>query len=110
MLLKFGGLWRTAREFYPAYRMPGGLNYLAGSEIVAGVFTADTLSAVDRLVELAMSQRGVFGARLTGGGFGGAVVIAAAGGSASDVASEVQAAYAVEAGRQVTILVPARTT
>lgn len=30
-------------EFYPAYRMPGRLKYLAGSEIGAGVFTADSL-------------------------------------------------------------------
>lgn len=30
-------------EFYPAYRMPGRLKYLAGSEIGAGAFTADTL-------------------------------------------------------------------
>ncbi|HVL69807.1 MAG TPA: galactose-1-phosphate uridylyltransferase [Vicinamibacterales bacterium] len=30
-------------EFYPAFRMPGRLKYLAGSEIGAGVFTADTL-------------------------------------------------------------------
>ena len=30
-------------EFYPAYRMPGRLKYLAGSESGAGVFTADTL-------------------------------------------------------------------
>ncbi len=30
-------------EFYPAYRMPNRLKYLAGSEIGAGVFTADTL-------------------------------------------------------------------
>jgi UDPglucose--hexose-1-phosphate uridylyltransferase len=30
-------------EFYPAYRMQGRLKYLAGSEIGAGVFTADTL-------------------------------------------------------------------
>ena len=30
-------------EFYPAYRMPGRLRYLAGSELGAGVFTADTL-------------------------------------------------------------------
>jgi UDPglucose--hexose-1-phosphate uridylyltransferase len=30
-------------EFYPAYRMPGRLKYLAGSEMGAGVFTADTL-------------------------------------------------------------------
>ena len=30
-------------ELYPAYRMAGRLKYLAGSEIGAGVFTADTL-------------------------------------------------------------------
>jgi UDPglucose--hexose-1-phosphate uridylyltransferase len=30
-------------EFYPAYRMPARLKYLAGSELGAGVFTADTL-------------------------------------------------------------------
>jgi UDPglucose--hexose-1-phosphate uridylyltransferase len=30
-------------EIYPAYRMPGRLKYLAGSEIGAGSFTADTL-------------------------------------------------------------------
>lgn len=30
-------------ELYPAFRLPGRLKYLAGSEIGAGVFTADTL-------------------------------------------------------------------
>ena len=30
-------------EVYPAYRMPGRLKYLAGSEVGAGVFTADTV-------------------------------------------------------------------
>jgi len=30
-------------ELYPAYRMPGRLKYLAGSEIGAGVFTADSV-------------------------------------------------------------------
>jgi UDPglucose--hexose-1-phosphate uridylyltransferase len=33
-------------EFYPAYRMPGRLKYLAGSELGAGVFTADTFPEV----------------------------------------------------------------
>jgi UDPglucose--hexose-1-phosphate uridylyltransferase len=48
-------------EFYPAYRMPGRLKFLAGSELGAGVFTADTvpeekaaeLRAVDVSAELA---------------------------------------------------------
>jgi UDPglucose--hexose-1-phosphate uridylyltransferase len=66
VLLKYDGLWQKPfpyilafhqaptdgqphpeahlhAEFYPAYRMPNRLKYLAGSEIGAGVFTADTL-------------------------------------------------------------------
>ena len=66
VLLKFDGLWgrpfpyvlafhqaptdgvphpeaHLHAEFYPAYRMPGRLKYLAGSELGAGVFTADTV-------------------------------------------------------------------
>jgi len=38
-------------ELYPAYRMPGRLKYLAGSEIGAGMFTADTLPE-EKLKEL----------------------------------------------------------
>ena len=38
-------------EIYPAYRMPGRLKYLAGSEVGAGVFTADTLPE-DKAAEL----------------------------------------------------------
>jgi len=66
VLMKFDGLWQRPfpyilafhqaptdgadhpeahlhAEFYPAFRMSGRLKYLAGSEIGAGVFTADTL-------------------------------------------------------------------
>ncbi|OQW37222.1 MAG: galactose-1-phosphate uridylyltransferase [Nitrospira sp. SG-bin1] len=66
LLLKYDGLWGRAfpyvmvfhqaptdgvlhpeahlhLECYPAYRMPGRLKYLAGSELGAGVFTSDTL-------------------------------------------------------------------
>ncbi|HUR35148.1 MAG TPA: galactose-1-phosphate uridylyltransferase [Vicinamibacterales bacterium] len=66
VLMKFDGLWNrpfpyilafhqaptdgrphpeahVRAEFYPAYRMPGRLKYLAGSEIGAGLFTADTV-------------------------------------------------------------------
>jgi UDPglucose--hexose-1-phosphate uridylyltransferase len=38
-------------EFYPAYRMPNRLKFLAGSETGAGVFTADTLPD-DKAAEL----------------------------------------------------------
>jgi galactokinase len=65
-----------------------------------------TIPATDLLVELAAAQPGVFGARMTGGGFGGAVVIAAAAGTASRVASDVASAYASRTGTQVNVLVP----
>jgi len=46
-------------EIYPAYRMPGRLKYLAGSETGAGAFTADTLpeekAAELRAVEVALA-------------------------------------------------------
>jgi UDPglucose--hexose-1-phosphate uridylyltransferase len=69
VLLKYDGLWGTPFpyvmvfhqaptdgqlhpeshlhiECYSAYRMPGRLKYLAGSELGAGVFTSDTLPEV----------------------------------------------------------------
>jgi UDPglucose--hexose-1-phosphate uridylyltransferase len=74
VLLKYDGLWQRPMpyvlavhqaptdgcahpeahvhvEIYPAYRMPGRLKYLAGSEAGAGVFTADTLPE-DKAAEL----------------------------------------------------------
>jgi UDPglucose--hexose-1-phosphate uridylyltransferase len=74
VLLKYDGLWKRPFpyimvfhqaptdsaphpeahvhvEFYPAYRMPNRLKFLAGSEIGAGVFTADTLPD-DKAAEL----------------------------------------------------------
>jgi UDPglucose--hexose-1-phosphate uridylyltransferase len=74
LLLKYDGLWQRAFpyvmvfhqaptdgaphpeahlhvECYPAYRMPGRLKYLAGSELGAGLFTSDTLPE-DKAVEL----------------------------------------------------------
>jgi UDPglucose--hexose-1-phosphate uridylyltransferase len=79
VLLKYDGMWKRPfpyilvfhqaptdgvahpeahlhAEFYPAYRMPSRLKYLAGSEIGAGVFTADTMpeDAVRHLQEVAV--------------------------------------------------------
>jgi UDPglucose--hexose-1-phosphate uridylyltransferase len=78
VLLKYDGLWNTPfpyilafhqaptdglvhpeahlhAEFYPAYRMKGRLKYLAGSEIGAGVFTADTFPE-EKVTELQAVQ------------------------------------------------------
>ena len=46
-------------EFYPAFRMPGRLKYLAGSEIGAGVFTADTVPE-EKAAELQRVALGAF--------------------------------------------------
>ena len=61
---------------------------------------------VDLLVDAAASHPRVFGARLTGGGFGGAIVIAAEAGSGREVAAHVSARYAERTGRAATTLVP----
>ena len=54
---------------------------------------------IDLIVELARAMPEVYGARLTGGGFGGSVVMLARPGTAADVAQKVSAAYAAKTGR-----------
>jgi galactokinase len=61
---------------------------------------------VDLLVELVRADRHVYGARLTGGGFGGAIVALVEMGHAGAVAAEVAATYARLSGRTPTVLVP----
>ncbi len=61
---------------------------------------------VDALVEIAARHPEVFGARLTGGGFGGAVVLAAHAGSAREAARATSRAYEGQVGRTATVLVP----
>jgi galactokinase len=65
-----------------------------------------SVPAVDRLVELANGAAGVFGARMTGGGFGGAIVIAVSAGVGARVASQVCDEYAHQTGRRAHTLVP----
>jgi galactokinase len=61
---------------------------------------------VDTLVSLAQAHPRVFGARMTGGGFGGAIVAAVECGAAHDVASTVTREFASRTGRQSRVLVP----
>ena len=61
---------------------------------------------VDALVEAAEAQPGVFGARMTGGGFGGAIVVAVEAGRAGDVAAAISAQFRERTGRVASILVP----
>lgn len=50
-------------EIYPAYRMPGRLKYLAGSELGAGTFTADTLPEEKAAELIAVRDRVLAGDR-----------------------------------------------
>ena len=61
---------------------------------------------IDLLVSLAQAEHGVYGARLTGGGFGGSIVALVEDNAASAVASRVAAAYGNSSGHQATVLVP----
>ena len=65
-----------------------------------------SVDAVDVLVEIAQAHPRVYGARMTGGGFGGAVVIAVAAGAAQDVAERVSGDYARRTGLRPAVLVP----
>jgi galactokinase len=61
---------------------------------------------VDLLVGLAQAEAAVFGARLTGGGFGGSIVALVRDGEASAVAARVVDEYTRRTGRRATVLVP----
>jgi galactokinase len=61
---------------------------------------------LDRLVALAAAAPGVFGARLTGGGFGGAIVVAARPEGLRASMERVAERYRVQTGRTATVLVP----
>jgi galactokinase len=65
-----------------------------------------SIPEIDRLVELARGEAEIYGARLTGGGFGGSVVMLARTGTARGVSGRIAAAYAQQTGRTATVLVP----
>ena len=61
---------------------------------------------VDALVQAAAADPAVFGARLTGGGFGGAIVALARAGDEAAAARRIGERYAADTGRQGTVLLP----
>jgi galactokinase len=61
---------------------------------------------IDRLVSLAQRHDDVYGARLTGGGFGGAVVLIAHAGAAARASHAICDGYRRETGRVGVVLVP----
>jgi galactokinase len=65
-----------------------------------------SVAEVDALVRAASDDEDVFGARLTGGGFGGAIVALTRDGCESDAARRIVRRYHVTTGRAGTILLP----
>jgi galactokinase len=63
---------------------------------------------VDALVAIGARHPDVFGARLTGGGFGGAVVMLANASRGREAADSIRDAYARETGREGVVLIPPR--
>jgi galactokinase len=66
-----------------------------------------SIREIDLLVELARQDSAVYGARLTGGGFGGSVVVMARAGHGRTVAERIAREYAARSPRTPAVLVPA---
>jgi galactokinase len=67
---------------------------------------ATSTPEIDLLVSLAQHDHDVYGARMTGGGFGGAVVLLARPGCENEVATRVLASYRDQTGLMGRSLVP----
>jgi galactokinase len=65
-----------------------------------------SIPEIDLIVDLAGKEPNVFGARLTGGGFGGSVVMLARPGRGRAAAEAIAAKYASKTGKTATVLVP----
>ena len=65
-----------------------------------------SIPEIDLIVDLARATPDVYGARLTGGGFGGSVVMLARPGRGRAAAVAIAAEYAAKAGKKATVLVP----
>jgi galactokinase len=65
-----------------------------------------SVPAIDLLVEIAAAETDIYGARMTGGGFGGSVVMLAQRDRGRAAAQRIAGAYAERSGRSPTVLVP----
>lgn len=65
-----------------------------------------SIGAIDVLVQIASGLQGVYGARLTGGGFGGSIVALADASMARTAADQIVAAYERQTGNRARRLVP----
>ncbi len=93
-------------------RVFAAVDYLKAGDVAAfgGLMSASHRSSIenfenstrelDALVEIACAQKGVFGARLTGGGFGGAIVALVDLRAIDEIASAVEAEYLQKTGNK----------
>jgi galactokinase len=65
-----------------------------------------SIPEIDTLVEITVAQPGIFGARLTGGGFGGSIVALAEKGEGRAIGEKVAALYRERVRHPATVLVP----
>jgi galactokinase len=65
-----------------------------------------TVPDIDALVDVAREQPDVLGARMTGGGFGGAIVALTRAGAGRRAAQAIVAAHRARSGRDAVVLVP----
>lgn len=65
-----------------------------------------SIPEIDALVAIAEQYPAVYGARLTGGGFGGAIVVAVEAGCGHTTADAIRDAYRSQSGRDVSIVMP----
>jgi galactokinase len=65
-----------------------------------------SIKEIDLLVDLARADPAVYGARLTGGGFGGSIVLLAHAGQGAAVAGRILEAYCRQTGSRARALVP----
>jgi galactokinase len=61
---------------------------------------------VDQLVDIANERDDVYGARMTGGGFGGAIIVLARAGAGPNAAHGIVERYQAETGKSAAVLVP----
>ena len=59
---------------------------------------------LDTLVDIALSQAGVFGSRMTGGGFGGCTVTLVESGRVGEVEKQIKAKYKERTGKEATTM------
>ena len=65
-----------------------------------------SIPEIDLLVTLALEQTGTYGARLTGGGFGGSMIVLAEKDKTVAIAKKIMAQYHERTGKNPTLLVP----